>query len=421
MRRTARDKRPPVKPVERIELSEKHFNVRLVVVVVLLAIGAALIAKTVIGLLRADPGWQVVEVDSAEYESSAPEFVFYYQVGSSGVPAGIEYRQISKLYTETAVKAFRLFHRSELFEDEHNLAYLNRHPNETVEVPPVLYDALSQMVEGGNRAIYLAPVYAEYQNLFFCSYDYEAENYDPRVNAETAEYVAQVLRFAGDPDMVDLELLGGGKVRLKVAGEYQRFAAEMAVDAYLDFFWLKNAFITDYLADVMEENGYTHGTISSYDGFCRDLDDRGTVFSFDLRDLSDGTVYPVGTMEYTGLKSVVAFRTYPVYDLDVQHYYQWESGELRHPYIDPADGLCKSAMNDLVGYSGELGCAQTALRMAKVFIAEEVDEDLLRQLPEQGVEYICFTDRVLRHSDGNLRVSGLYNKNGVQYRMELAA
>ena len=57
-------------------------------------------------------------------------------------------------------------------------------------------------------------------------YDYEAENFDPLLDADVKAYVDAATAFAADPDAVSLELLGDGQVRLNVSEEYLRFAEE---------------------------------------------------------------------------------------------------------------------------------------------------------------------------------------------------
>ena len=53
------------------------------------------------------------------------------------------------------------------FDGVKNLYYINQHPNEEIEVEEVLYQAFSLLEKYGNRAIYLAPVYIQYKNLFW--------------------------------------------------------------------------------------------------------------------------------------------------------------------------------------------------------------------------------------------------------------
>ena len=82
-----------------------------------------------------------------------------------------------------------------------------------------------------------------------------------------AEETAAVAAFTQNPDDISLELPGENQVCLHVSDAYQAYAAEMGYTAYLDFFWMKNAFLIDYLADTIRGEGYQLGIISSKDGF----------------------------------------------------------------------------------------------------------------------------------------------------------
>ena len=57
--------------------------------------------------------------------------------------------------------------------------------------------------------------------------------------------------------------------------EYADFASQNDIGEYPDFFWLKNAFIVDYIAEHLAENSYIHGTITTYDGYTRHLGGAG--------------------------------------------------------------------------------------------------------------------------------------------------
>ena len=68
-----------------------------------------------------------------------------------------------------------------------------------------------------------------------------------------------------------LELLGGNQVKLNVADAYLQFAKANEITEFINFYWLKNAFIVDYMAEELEAAGFTGGIISSFDGFQRNL------------------------------------------------------------------------------------------------------------------------------------------------------
>lgn len=198
-------------------------------------------------------------------------------------------KALTLLYTDSIVKAYKMFSMDESFEGITNVYDLNRHPNETMVVDDALYHAFELIAETGNRAIYLAPVYTEYDNLFFCNDDSETVNYDAYQNGEVAAYFSEVAAYSNDPSDVNVELLGGNQVRLSVSDDYLAFAEKNFISDFIDFSWMKNAFITDYVADVMIDNGYTLGSLTSYDGFTRNLDQTSAITKLNAGPDTSGT------------------------------------------------------------------------------------------------------------------------------------
>ena len=109
-------------------------------------------------------------------------------------------------------------------------------------VDPVLYDALKKVSDANCREIYLGPLYASLENLCASNDDAAAAQFDPNRNDAAAEETAAVAAFTQNPDDISLELSGENQVCLHVSDAYQAYAAEMGYTAYLDFFWMKNAF-----------------------------------------------------------------------------------------------------------------------------------------------------------------------------------
>ena len=60
-----------------------------------------------------------------------------------------------------------------------------------------------------------------------------------------------------------VELLGEGRIRLFVSREYLEFARREGVECFIDFEWMRNAFIIDYLARELAAQGYTSGVLLS--------------------------------------------------------------------------------------------------------------------------------------------------------------
>lgn len=240
-------------------------------------------------------------------------------------------------------------------------------------------------------------------------------DFDPRLSESVRQEYSELAAFAVDPTAIDLQLLGENQVRLYVSENYLAYAEQVGIVDFIDFSWMKNAFIVDYLAQVMTEHGYTHGSISSYDGFLCNLDDRDTLYSLNLFDRVGGVIYQAASMEYVGAMSVVYLRDYPINDMDELHYYELRNGEIRTPYLDVQDGLCKSAVGDLTAYSRTLGCAEILLQISPIYIADEFQKQALDSLSEREIYSIYCENQVIFGNDPELSLTRLYETDELHY------
>ncbi|MBD5394387.1 MAG: hypothetical protein HDR71_08965 [Lachnospiraceae bacterium] len=388
---------PHPKPVSKIELPSEHGRLRLILTVLFLVIGAFFIAYGVANLSSKDPGWNEIEVNSSELNCGG-DFVFLYCLGKDGASAKTENKELTALYSDAAEYAFQMFTNDVGYENVHNIYYISRHPNEEMEIDDVLYKAFSLIRESGDRSLYLAPIYEQYDGLFHCTEEYQAVEYDPYLDQEVADYYATIARFANDEQMIDLELLGENRIVLRVAEEYLTFASENEIESFIDFYWMKNAFIADYLAEEILSAGYSRGCISSVDGFTRNLDHSGETYSYTFYDRTDSMIYPAANVQYSGPSGIVYLHDYAL-NSEQLLFYVYKSGEIRTPYLDAQDGFCKSACSDLVCYSSEFGCSEILLRMLPVYIADTLQKDSLAELAGEEIfsiysenGRICYND-----------------------------
>ena len=412
MKRTARDKRerPHPPPVKRIELNEEHIGRRLITAGVLLVLGLGLLAYAVLQLLTPETGWTEIEAGASVGTSCGEDFTFFYYA-----PTSAERRAVSTQYTQLCRSAYQMFHSGEEFEETGNVRTINLHPNQTVKVEPGLYRALEVMERSGSRLLYLGPVYDRYDDLFFCVDDSQIVDFDPRLNEDIAQEYREIAAFARDPEAVRIELLGDNQVRLYVSTEYLAYAGREEIDDFIGFSWTANAFIADYLAQELTALGYTRGTLTSYDGFIRNLDGSGTEYSVQLYDCQGQTVYPAAVMSIRGPAGMVCLRDYPINDRDLNRFYEMEDGEIRTPYLDPEDGLCKSSVPNLVCYAGDKGCGEILIRMAPVYIANSFEKEALKQLAAEGVQSMRCENGVIYPTEAGAVLTQLYEKDGVRY------
>lgn len=395
-------------PVKNLILSDENRMLRIILLIVFLVIAIVAFGIGIHSVLSTEPGWEMVECASGEVNCSG-DFVFSYCYGQTEENPSAEKKRLTNLYSQLATDAWRIFNTDVLT--------LNEQVNTPVTVDPTLYNALELIDRHDSRYLFLAPVYAEYAHMFIAQSDVEAADYDPAQNPQQKEYLAALVSYASDPAMVDIQLLGDNQVQLVVAQEYLNFAGDEEITNFVDFGWMTNAFIADYLADKLTENGFTNGFISSFDGFTRNLDTCGEEFSLNLFNRRNSGIYLAGTMQYERPISIVSLRDYPMSQKDQFHYYAFQNGSVVSTLVDPTDGVSKSAIDSLVGYSYDLGCAEILLRQTPVFVAETLDEAALAAMKAEGINSIWFADLAIRCNDADLTIQ-LNPKSGLDYFVE---
>lgn len=324
-----------------------------------------------------------------------------------------EEKAVRTLYSDAALKAYRLFNESESFDGITNVSVINQNPNKELLVDKVLYDAFSLIDELDSRYIYLAPVYARYDDIFFCTDDSMLEDFDPRLSGEVRAEYAEVWEYAQNGCRV--EFLGDNKIKLNVSDSYLEYAGKEGITDFVSFFWLKNAFIADYIADIMIENGFTDGSITSYDGFTRNLGVKED-YSLNIFDRRGDKVYAAAVMHYTGALSAVSYRDFPLNSLDNRRFYTLKNGEIRHSYLD-FDGLCKSALGSLVCMSADKSCAEISLSTAPFYISDEFDGEGLSELSESGIFSVYCENGYIRCSSPSVAFTDFYDDGTVRYEV----
>lgn len=398
------------KPHITYEVSEKNKTLRMILIVVLLAIGVVAITTGIITALNSDSGWQEVTVTSQERNCST-NFIFQYYFADSGAAATELNRKVSAVYNAATVKAYWLFTPDEGSESYQNIYYINHHPGEVITVDPVLYNAFAKLHAQQNRSVYLGPAYAEYNRLFFNPDDSQVFEQDPAVNALNREYLKTVAQFASDPSHIELKLLGNNQVKLELSQTYQDFAKEYEIDCFLDFHYMANAFIIDYFADELIAQGFTHGYISSVDGYTRNLWGGGDSFSMNLFDLEGTTIYPAGTFSYQGPMSIVSLRSFPLAASDV-YYREGANKTILHPYLSLETGMPLASTSNLLGLSHSASCADILLHLQKVFISDTFDEMQLHNLP---FDAIWCKDGAIRYTLSEITFSKLFHGDSLTY------
>ena len=308
MKRYAKDKNlltPP--PVEQIEVSHKNVKLRVILFVSFLVLAIICFSVVLTILLRVQAGWFSVTPNPSSKQNCGGEFVFTYYFSKD---QDKKYRQnVALKYTDATEYAYKVFYASEEIEGMNNLHTLNAHPGEELEIPALLYRALKAFDDANNRFLYYAPIYAVYQEMFGCENDSDAEKLDPAKNEQIKAYFDKMIALVSDPSNVRIEFSEGNVVKLVVSDEYKAAFGDRT-PVYIDFFWTKNAFAIDYIANTMLGEGYDKGVISSYDGFTRNLSESHDDLQANVFDKTAKEPIVAGRMAYKQKLSVVMLKDY---------------------------------------------------------------------------------------------------------------
>ncbi len=378
-----------LRPVERIDVPEINVRKRLVLVIALAVIAFTALGIAISRALSRPSGWTAIEARTGS-PGCAGEFSFQYCLDSKGSSA--QYKAVSALYTAACEKAVSIFGKN-------TLSVLSEESNEPVNLEPEMVNAIRILKRYDSRIAYLAPLYETYDSLFFCTEDEETVDYDPAQNPELAALFSQLAEYASDPEHIDIVVCDDSSAILSVSEEYLRFASDNGCDTLFDLGWMRNAFIIDYIAGELRTAGYTHGYIQSYDGFVVNLCETDETFAMSVFDRNETGEYLAARMDYTGPVSFTALRSYSLNPSVGDHYYELRDGRIISCFLDPADGVSKTSIDDLLMWSSSLGCAELLMRCAPVFISSTFDPS---GLASENAEYLYCIDNVIVCSASNV-------------------
>ncbi len=389
--------------IKKDDLSKKEIIKRTIMIIVLLALAVGALSYAINALISKNDGWYRVSSDAKEIYC-ADEFSVSFYLGASGLSATSEYKKLNSIYTEQIERLYKLFSVEEIYDGIVNMAYINAHPNEILTVDATLYDALETLKD--SDVLYLAPVYEYHRGIFSCHEDFETVDFDPSGNAEVRADVDRILAFVKDG--ITLECLGEGRVKLSVCDEYLTYAKETHITSFADFNWTKNAFICDALADAFLSEGFTKGSVSSYDGFVRNLDTSDTEYGINIFDRVGNKNIIAAQLNYIGETAFVTMRSFPVLEMDWYHYYTFDDGTIYTAYISAEDGMSKCSVSSLIGYKKGGSCSEVLTALIPAFISDEIGT-----LSVDAV--YCKDGKIYTNADANL--TNVYDVNGIKYEV----
>lgn len=393
------------KPVKKIELNEKNVKLRFILFILSFLVVVACAILIFVNLFKKESGFTTIEAYPTINMQN--DFVFSYDVGNTDLSITEEINNLSNKYTSLLEFSYIQF---DIYSDhdQKNINYINNHINQDIQISELLYDSIEDVVNENEKLLYLAPIYAYYNDMF--STELDLNMLDPYQNINVQNYFKDILDYINS-NSIKINLLSNNTINLYVSEDYINYLNENDVFYYFDFGFLKNSFIIDYIAENLLLAGYNKGNIKSYDGYFVNLDSSLDYnFVIDVLDNVNNFGSRVCNFTVKGKTSVVQFRNFMYYQNDIYRYVKMPDNSYRHIYIDYNDGLSKSSTNSLTSYSTELSCSEIALKTYRGFISDNFSLAATDQIKQ-----VWIANTSIYYNDQSISLQNLYDINNVKY------
>ena len=402
-----------VKPVQKVELSQKNITIRIVLFVVLLLIGIAAIGIFINELLKVDDGLQEIHSQVSGYNIS-DDFSFNYELGKSDVSATKENKAVRTIYDSLIYDATLLFDEYSTLADYHNLTYINSHVGEEIEIPEELYFALKTYYSFNSRNLFYAPVYEEYDAIMGSGQDSYASTFDPNKDASQLAHIQKLLNYINDENHIKLSFYRNNVIKLTVSEEYKNFIKENEYKRILTLGAYKNAFVIDYIAKGFIDKEYRNGFILSSDGFFRSFCDKNFA-NYNLIDYVDDEAFSAANMGTSGNIAICSYKAFP-HLKGSANYYIYEDKIIASKHVDK-NGLNTYFTNNLICYGNNIGCVELAFKTYDLYLCESIDNGEIASLKADGIYTIYFDNYNIVYNQDDLELYDLFENDKIKYNM----
>lgn len=353
-----------------------------------LAVGAVVIVAVVAGLLLAliriihkDPGFYTVETNQDE---SAPlyanGFTFtYYFTGKSG-EIRAKQLELKNAYSSSLSRIYKLLDPVNTYEGYINLAYINAHLGEDIELDQDLYGVLTAAAALYEQGVFNPFAGALHEEWMTVNYLTESEDSDPLVVPYMAERFALITDAVNDAGNFSFRVVDPGRrvVNFNVSSGYLELAeANEFSSAILNLGWLRTAFELDYVCRMLEKAGYNAGYFTTAGGVSAAmsaLPEGGYL----INSLEDRTPVRACSVDMAGGSACCSLRSFGTNDSIEYYRIATETGEaLRHPHYSFRTGELYDVLlsASIIAYDGDIvGACVAAHELFACRSADEVRE-----------------------------------------------
>ena len=255
------------------EMTKKQIAIRIVIVVLLLAIGIFFTGRAIVKYFTKAPGWDEIELDKVTTSQSETLFPYYddisvYMYFDTQEKRSSNYNHIKELTQASLAKTHKLTDTYYSYDGVNNLKYLNEHAGTEVVLDDYLYEALKEAYQyskdtAGMYNVFAGTLYDTWWNYFYS--DAQSRLSDDKLTERVNEYES-----AAKTQLAYADALIFNDSKSSVVFNYADGCDGLVA---LNLQSLRNSYAIDALKETLLTENYWYGYISSADGISTTLGD----------------------------------------------------------------------------------------------------------------------------------------------------
>ena len=261
-------------------MNEKREEKRKTVIIIALLVIAAIagVYAMFAMLERAahrDPGYYKLEApksDEAPIYAHNYTFEHYFEGESLAIKYAVE--SCSKLYGDALIRIYKLTDAKNQYENCKNIAYLNAHRGEEVELEKELFDILTsayELTQSGEFNMFAGALNGAWNDIIYSD---APEEFDPLVNEAQNRRISLAVESAVSVPYFTFDIVDEANriIKFDTTMGYKSFAEAADLgETVIDLGLLRDAFVIDAVCALMEQQGYDNGYMTSVSGVTKAL------------------------------------------------------------------------------------------------------------------------------------------------------
>ncbi|MBR5948782.1 MAG: hypothetical protein IKZ82_09105 [Clostridia bacterium] len=357
------------------EKKEKGKTIYLIALIVLLSVGGVYgLFAFLMKASHRDPGYYKLEApksDVAPLYAGDYTFAHYFDGDSIEIKNAVE--ACSKTYGDILLRLYKLTDAKTQYEGIKNIAYLNAHKGEAVELEKALFDILvsaHELTRYGRFSMFAGALDSAWNDIVFCD---DPQEFDPLVNVDQRSRIASVVECIKNKDNFTFEIVNAENhiVRFDTSEDYNRLSKENELaETIIDLGHLRDAFVIDAVCALMEQQGYDNGYMTSRSGVTKALSKMSAEgHEYVSYGLVNGEAVQAYSVQMTPGSAYCSLRTFGLEDEAGYYTLETEAGEqLRHPNYSFESGEVCDCMLSACALS-EQGSAVEVYTRAYLYIS----------------------------------------------------